>query len=96
MGKICLGDVRNMAMKISCLLIFFYNWLDGQSKSIINSLSGDSLMKKTVEEAFALLKELASNYYNWSTERKLNKPSGVYKLDAFTSLVSKVDALLHK
>lgn len=73
----------------------FYNGSHGLTKSIVNSSSGGSFIKKTIHEAFALLEELALNSYNWQMKRQLKKHSGMFKLDAFASLVSKVDVLSH-
>lgn len=42
----------------------FFNGLHGQTKFIANNSNGGSFMKKIVDEAFTLLKELASNSYN--------------------------------
>ena len=51
-------------------------------------------MGTSIEAARALLEEVASNNYQWSTEiSTLKMSSGRYEIDAMTLLASKVDAL---
>jgi len=51
-------------------------------------------MGKSIEATKALLEEMASNNYHWSSERAApKKASGIYGIDAVDMLASKVDAL---
>ncbi|XP_050238142.1 uncharacterized protein LOC126687629 [Mercurialis annua] len=47
----------------------FYNGSDDQTRSIIDTAAGGSLMRKTTNAAFELLDELAVNSCSWPTER---------------------------
>ena len=52
-------------------------------------------MNKAIEAARALLEEMASNNYNWSSNKAiLTRSSGRYKVDVMEFLTSKVDALI--
>jgi len=54
-------------------------------------------MGKSIEAAKALLEEMASNNYHWTSERAApKKSSGRYKVDAMTLLASRVDALAQR
>jgi len=54
-------------------------------------------MGKSIEATTALLEEIASNNYHWSSERAAPKrTSGVYGVDAVDLLARKVDALAQR
>jgi len=54
-------------------------------------------MGKSIEAAKALLLEIASNNYDWSSERATPRQgNGKYNVDAVTLLTSWVDALAQK
>jgi len=54
-------------------------------------------MGKSIEAAKALLEEMASDNYHWSSERTTPKrASGIYGIDAVDLLASKVDALAQR
>ena len=54
-------------------------------------------MGKSIEVAKALLEEMASNNYHWSSERATPKRgSGRHEVDAVTLLASRVDALAQR
>ena len=72
----------------------FYNGLDQSQKMSIDAANSGALMGKSIEAAKALLEEMASNKYHWSSEGATPKrTSGVYRVDAVDMLASKVDAL---
>ena len=51
-------------------------------------------MGKSIEAAKALLEEMASDNYHWSSERAIPKrASGIYGIRAVDVLASKADAL---
>ena len=59
----------------------------------VDAAADGALMGKSIEATKALLEEMASNNYNWSSERvALKRTSGVYEVDAVDLLASKVDA----
>ena len=54
-------------------------------------------MGKSIEEVKALLEEMASNNYHWSSDRATpQRGSGKYFVDAVTLLASRVDALAQR
>jgi len=79
------------------LIQIFYNGLDQFLKMSVDAAAGGMLMGKSIEAAKALLEEMASNNYHWSSERATPKrASGVYAVDAVDLLASKVDALAQR
>jgi len=79
------------------LIETFYNGLDQSQKMSIDAAAGGALMGKSIEAAKALLEEMTSNNYHWSSERATPKrASGVYGVDAIDLLASKVDALAQR
>jgi len=59
-----------------------------------DAVTGGALIGKSIEATKALLKEMASNNYHWSSERAtLKRTSGVYGVDAMDLLASTVDTL---
>ena len=51
----------------------FYNGLNRQTRTIVDVASGGTLMSKTAKGATSLLEEMASNNYQWPTERTMAK-----------------------
>ena len=67
----------------------FYNWLNGQTQTIINVATGGALIGKTREEAYELLEEMASNNYQWPTKHFMpKKPARVHELDTMSALTT--------
>jgi len=63
----------------------------------VDAAVGSALMGKSIEAVKALLEEMASHNYHWSSERATPKrASGVYGVDAVDLLASKVDALAQR
>ena len=61
---------------------------------MVNATAGGALMSKTHEAAYELLEELASNNYQWPTERTMpRKIAGVLELDSITSLAAQMATL---
>ncbi|KAI3451360.1 hypothetical protein Pfo_008025 [Paulownia fortunei] len=60
---------------------YFYNGLNGQTRTIIDAAAGGTLMSKTANEAHIFLEEMATNSYQWPSR------------DSFTQLVAQVSAL---
>ena len=54
-------------------------------------------MSKTAEGATFPLEEMASNNYQWPTERTITKKVvGIHELDPFTALLAQVASLSHQ
>ncbi|XP_024029937.1 uncharacterized protein LOC112094091 [Morus notabilis] len=72
----------------------FYNGLNGQSRTIVDSTAGGSLMAKSIPEAYNLLEEMSTNSYQWPSERSIpKKTAGIHEEDPLTSLSAQVSAL---
>ncbi|XP_038973879.1 uncharacterized protein LOC120105457 [Phoenix dactylifera] len=73
----------------------FYNGLTHSVRITIDAAAGGTLMSKSIEEAYELLEEMASNNYQWSNERCMpKKVSGMYDVDGINMLNAKVDSLV--
>ncbi|XP_031272256.1 uncharacterized protein LOC116130674 [Pistacia vera] len=75
----------------------FYNGLNSEVQNMINAAVGGTLGKKTPEQAYELLEEMASNSYQWPIERlPVRRTSGVHNIDAITALAAQMQALNKK
>jgi len=64
---------------------------------VIDAATGGTLMSKKEEEAYNLIKDMALNNYQWSSERGQPKwVGGKYNIDALTLLTAKIDAMTQK
>ena len=71
-----------------------YNGLNGTSRIVIDASAGGSFMKKSEEEAYELLDDVATNNFQWPSERvAAKKATGVYEIDALTALTAQVASL---
>ena len=52
---------------------FFYNGLQLNTMMMIDVAAGGVLMRKDRDKAYELLEEMASNDYQWQTEREMPK-----------------------
>ncbi|KAI3465183.1 hypothetical protein Pfo_021846 [Paulownia fortunei] len=75
-------------------LQYFYNGLNGQTRTIIDAAAGGTLMSKTTNEAHILLEDMVTNSYQWPSERSfMKKIADVLEVDLFTQLAAQVSAL---
>ncbi|XP_021831504.1 uncharacterized protein LOC110771504 [Prunus avium] len=74
----------------------FYNGLSQTSRTLVDAAAGGALMAKTATEAFELLETMASNNYQWPSERMNPKPAGVLEVDAMALLKAKISNLTKK
>jgi len=66
-------------------------------KISVDVVAGGALIGKSIEVAKALLEDMASNNYHWSSERASPKrDGGRHEVDAVTLLASRVDALAQR
>ncbi|KAI3465801.1 hypothetical protein Pfo_022464 [Paulownia fortunei] len=73
---------------------YFYNGLNGQTRTIIDAAAGGTLMSKTANKAYILLEDMATNSYQWPSERSsIKRVAGVLDVDSFTQLAAQVSAL---
>jgi len=83
---------------LQCWMIIqaFYNGVTQSMRSTVDAVAGGTLMSKTKDEAYNLIKEIALNNFQWSTERTEPKPvGGKHEVDGITLLSVKVDAMTH-
>ncbi|KAG9458285.1 hypothetical protein H6P81_002793 [Aristolochia fimbriata] len=71
----------------------FYNGLSINTRSMIDAAAGGSINKKTPEEVYELIEEMADNMYSYPMERSVKKPAGIYKLDSSTATQAQLEAL---
>ena len=75
----------------------FYTGLNGQTQTIVDAASGGTLMSMTAEGATSLLEEMASDNYQWPTERTMaKKVAGIHELGPFAALSAQVASLSHQ
>ena len=76
---------------------FFYNGLTLNTKMVIDAVAGGALMGKERDEAYELLEEMASNSYQWQSDRATPKKiAGVYVLDAISAIHAQLALLTKK
>ncbi|KAI5313249.1 hypothetical protein L3X38_042423 [Prunus dulcis] len=61
----------------------FYNGLSQTSRTLVDAAAGGAVMAKMATEAFELLETMASNNYQWLSERMNPKPAGVLPSSKF-------------
>ncbi|XP_062085254.1 uncharacterized protein LOC133791343 [Humulus lupulus] len=73
----------------------FYNGLCGTTCTIIDAAAGGAFMRKSANEAYELLEEMATNNYQWPSERagSNKKVVGVHELDTIIALTAQVASL---
>ncbi|GAV83548.1 LOW QUALITY PROTEIN: hypothetical protein CFOL_v3_26994 [Cephalotus follicularis] len=72
----------------------FYIGLEAQLRTMIDAAAGRALMSKTHDEAYALLEEIASNNYQWSSKKAIPKrTAGIHDIDATTILTAQIGLL---
>ncbi|XP_015382977.2 uncharacterized protein LOC107175761 [Citrus sinensis] len=75
----------------------FCNGLRSNTKTIIDAAAGGTLMGKTPEAAYELLEEMASNNYQWYSERLISKRAiEVHNVDVVTALYAHITAIRNK
>ena len=72
----------------------FYNGLNGQTRTIVDAAANGALLAKTYNEAYEILERMATNNYQWPTERlNARKAAGLHEVDAITALSAQVSSL---
>ena len=60
---------------------------------MVDATAGGSLMRKTPEDAYGLLDDMALNAFSWNTNRRAKKPSGIHSISTQATLAAQVEAL---
>ncbi|XP_062094095.1 uncharacterized protein LOC133800149 [Humulus lupulus] len=71
----------------------FYNGLKGNIRTIIDAAAGGEFMRKSANEAYELLEEMAMNNYNWPSQRENKKVAGVLEVDPIAMLTAQIVSL---
>ncbi|XP_062117695.1 uncharacterized protein LOC133831427 [Humulus lupulus] len=72
----------------------FYNGLCGTTHTLIDAAAGGAFMRKSANEAYDLLEEMAINNQQWPSERDNSKKvAGLHEIDAISKLTAQVEAL---
>ena len=50
-------------------------------------------MRRTLDDAYDLLKDMILNAFNWQSERSARKPIGVHSIHSYSSLTAQIEAL---
>jgi len=82
----------------------FYNGLLFTTKMNVDAAAGGAFMNKTYTGAYALIKDMAQNHYQWTSKRAVTvvapppskKEAGMYEVSSFDHLSAKVDTLFQK
>ncbi|GKV24796.1 hypothetical protein SLEP1_g34363 [Rubroshorea leprosula] len=70
----------------------FYNGLFPNNRTMLDAAVGGSLMSKHADESYNLIEEMASNSYQWGSERShIKKNARIYGVDAFTALTAQIE-----
>ncbi|KAG9458841.1 hypothetical protein H6P81_003349 [Aristolochia fimbriata] len=82
------GIPRWMQMEI------FYNGITVSTRSLIDVATGETMNKKTPNEVYELIKEMASNMYQYPVERSgRGRVSAVHNVDHVLALQAQVESL---
>ena len=72
----------------------FYNGLSDSSREIIDASTGGALMKKTTDQAYEILEDIASNSNQWPRDRSApRKPLAGADTKVLNNLVNHVAQL---
>ncbi|KAM6580969.1 uncharacterized protein LOC115695250 [Cannabis sativa] len=73
----------------------FYNGLNAASRMVLDASANGVILSKSYNEAFEILERIASNNYQWSTNRTptSQKVAGVLEVDALTALTAQMASI---
>ena len=60
---------------------------------MVDATAGGSLMRRTPEDAYRLLDDMALNAFNWNTDRTARKPAWIHSISTQAALAAQVEAL---
>ena len=67
----------------------FYNGLSDPTRTVIDASVGGALMKKTTDQAYGILEDMATNSNQWPNDRVVvRKTMGILDLDVFNNLAT--------
>ena len=72
----------------------FYNGLSDSTRIVIDASVGGALMKKTTNQAYGILEDMATNSSQWPRDRMISrKPVGGANTEVLSNLVNHVSQL---
>ena len=72
----------------------FYNGLSDSTKTVINALVGGVLMKKTTDQEYGILEDMATNSNQWPRDKMIpRKAMGGANTEVLSNLVNHVAQL---
>ena len=72
----------------------FYNGLSDSTRTVINASAWGTLMKKTTDQAYGILEDMATNSNQWPRERMISRKAvGGVDTEVLSNLVSHVAQL---
>ena len=71
----------------------FYNGLRLEHRAMVDATTGESLMRRTPEDAYGLLDDMALNAFSWNIDRTTRKPAGIHNISTQAALAAQVEAL---
>ena len=71
----------------------FYNGLRLEHRAMVDVTAGGSLIRRTPEDAYGLLDDMALNIFSWNTDRSTRKPSRIHSISTQAALAAQVEAL---
>ncbi|XP_062104324.1 uncharacterized protein LOC133815505 [Humulus lupulus] len=92
--ELCATFKINGVSEDAIRLRFFPFSLRGTTRAIIDAASEGVFMRKSANEAYDILEEMAMNNYQWPIEREnTKKVAGMIELDAISMLTAQVASL---
>ena len=72
----------------------FYNGLLYTTRTLIDAAAGGAFMRKTRDEAWDLLENMAMNNFQWANEKSIPKKATVNEVDVISTLAAQVQSLV--
>ena len=60
---------------------------------MVDATVGGSLMRRTPEDAYGLLDDMAFNAFSWNSDRSTKRPYQIHSISTQAALVTQVEAL---
>ena len=71
----------------------FYNRLRLEHRAMVDATAGGSLMRRTPEDAYGLLDDMALNAFSWNSDRSSRRSFEIHSISTQAALAAQVEAL---
>ncbi|XP_073138025.1 uncharacterized protein [Henckelia pumila] len=72
----------------------FYYGLPHSNRTMLDAAVGGNLLRKSPEDGYELIEEMASSSYHPQSERNaVRRPAGMHQVDAFTSVAAQLEVM---